>query len=57
MIARLRTWWRRKLLDWAQRQIESYGLTVVKLHTVAGTTYLVNADGSAMRLAAVGKRK
>lgn len=50
MIARLRSWWRRKLLGLAQRRVESYGLTIVKLHEIAGTTYVVNADGSYWKL-------
>ena len=50
MLGNLRSWWRRKLLDMAQQRIESYGLTVVKLRKVAGTTYLVNADGSYLKL-------
>jgi hypothetical protein len=57
MIRAARHWWRKRQLDKAQALIESYGMTVVKLQEVAGTTYLVNADGTAMRLTPAGKRK
>lgn len=50
MIARLKLWWQRRQLDKAQSIIESYGLSVVKLHQIAGSTYVVNADGSYMKL-------
>jgi hypothetical protein len=50
MIARVRTWLNAKLLDWAQATVNRYGLSVVKLQQVAGTTYLIDADGSARRL-------
>lgn len=43
-------WWQRWRLDRAQALIESYGLSIVKMHTVAGTTYLVNADGTHLKL-------
>ena len=45
------TWWKRRRLDRAQDLIQSYGLSVVKLKDVAGTRYLVNADGSFSKLA------
>lgn len=51
------TWWKRRKIDRAQALIEGYGLSVVKLQTVAGTMYLINADGSAMRLVATSKGK
>lgn len=51
------TWWNRRKIDRAQALIEGYGLSVVKLQTVAGTMYLINADGSAMRLVATSKGK
>lgn len=57
MIRAVRLWWAKRQLDRAQALIERCGLSVVKLHTVAGTTYLVNADGSAMRLTPAGRRK
>lgn len=57
MIARLTTWWRKRRLDAAQDLIESYGLTVVKLQQVAGTTYIVHPDGSAHRLEHVKQAK
>lgn len=47
---RLIHWWRKRRMDRAQELIESYGLTVVMIKVVAGTTYLVNADGSNMKL-------
>jgi len=50
MIAAIRLWWQKRRLDSAQATIESYGLSVVKLHEVAGTTYLVNADGTHFKL-------
>ena len=50
MIARIRSWWDRRRLDWAQSVINRFGLTVVKLHQVGTTTYLIDADGSARRL-------
>ena len=50
MIARLRHWIARRRLDRAQALIEGYGLAIVKLHHVGATTYLVNADGSYLKL-------
>jgi hypothetical protein len=44
------TWWSRIRLDRAQAVIERCGLTVVKLHRIAGTTYVVKADGSYWKL-------
>lgn len=44
------TWWKRRRLDRAQDLIQSYGLSVVKFKDVAGTRYLVNADGSYSKL-------
>lgn len=57
MIAAVRLWLAKRRLDRAQALIERCGLTVVKLQTVAGTTYLINADGTAMRLAPARRRK
>jgi len=57
VIAAVRHWLAKRRLDRAQAVIEGYGLSVVKLKTVAGTTYLVNADGTAMRLTPAGSRK
>lgn len=42
--------WKRWRLDRAQALIESYGLAIVKLHQIGNTTYVVNADGSYMKL-------
>ena len=53
MIAALKHWWAKRRLDKAQSVIEGYGLAVVKIVTIAGTTYLVNADGTHLKL--VGK--
>lgn len=50
MIAGLRTWMAKRQLDRAQALIESYGLSVVKLVERAGTTYVVNADGTYLKL-------
>ena len=50
MITGIKTWFRRKKLDWAQAHIESYGLSVVKIHEVAGTLYIVKPDGTHMKL-------
>lgn len=49
------TWWKRWRLDRAQDLIQSYGLTVVKIKEIAGTCYIVNSDGSYMKLQAVKK--
>jgi hypothetical protein len=57
MIARLRQWLAKRRLDRAQALIEGYGLSiVVKLRQVAGTTYLVNADGTCLKLQKVVKK-
>lgn len=53
MIAAIKTWWKSRRLDRAQDLIQSYGLTVVKIRQVSGTCYIVNADGSYMKLSAV----
>ena len=53
MIKTIKTWWKSRRLDRAQDLIQSYGLTVVKIKEVAGTCYIVNADGSFMKLSAV----
>ena len=53
---KLKGWWKRRQIDKAQALIESYGLTIVKLHEVAGTTYVVNADGSYMKLVKSGRK-
>lgn len=53
MIKTIKTWWKIRRLDRAQYLIQSYGLTVVKIKVVAGTCYIVNADGSFMKLSAV----
>lgn len=55
MIASIRTWFEKRRLDRAQALIESYGLTVVRLKEIAGATYLINADGTHLRL--LGKSK
>jgi hypothetical protein len=49
-MGRAKQWLNAKLLDWAQATVNRYGLSVVKLQQVAGTTYLIDADGSARRL-------
>ena len=54
-IPSIKTWWKRRQIEKAQALIESYGLSVVKLQTVAGTIYLINADGSSMKLVATSK--
>jgi hypothetical protein len=56
MIARLRQWLAKRRLDRAQALIEGYGLSIVKLRQVAGTTYLVNADGTCLKLQKVVKK-
>lgn len=53
MLNTIKTWWKIRRLDRAQDLIQSYGLTVVKIKEVAGTCYIVNADGSFMKLSAV----
>lgn len=55
MIARIRKRFEQRRLDRAQALIESYGLTIVKIQNVGDTKYLVNADGTFMRL--VERRK
>ena len=52
MLNTLKTWWKRRRLDRAQNLIQSYGLAVVKIKEIAGTCYIVNADGSYMKLTA-----
>lgn len=46
----LKLWWKRRQLDKAEALIESHGLSVVKLVKKAGTTYIVKADGSYLKL-------
>lgn len=53
----LMNWWRKKRLDAAQALIESYGLSIVKIAEVAGIKYLVNADGTHLKLVASAKGK
>ena len=55
MMARLRHWFAKRRLDRAQALIEGYGLSVVKLHQVGATTYLVNADGTYLKLVKASK--
>lgn len=55
MIARLRHWIAKRRLDRAQALIEGYGLSVVKLQHFSGTTYLVNADGTYLKLVKASK--
>lgn len=53
MIARLKLWLQKRRMDRAQAMIESYGLSVVRMKTVAGTTYIQHADGELLRLVKV----
>ncbi len=46
----LKLWWKRRQLAKAESTIESYGLSIVKLVKMAGTTYIVKADGSYLKL-------
>lgn len=55
MIGADRRWWAKRQLDKAQALIERYGLTVVKVITLAGSTYLVKADGTHLKLVKGGK--
>ena len=55
MIAKFKQHLERRRLDRAQAIIESYGLAVVKLKTLGKTTYIINADGTHMKLTKVGK--
>lgn len=57
MIAKFKRWLETRRLDKAQALIESYGLSIVKLKEIAGTTYIINADGSYMKLVAVKRVK
>lgn len=47
---RLFQWWRKRQMDRAQELLESYGLSVVMIKEVAGSKYLVSADGSHLKL-------
>lgn len=46
----LKLWWKRRQLAKAEALIESHGLSIVKLVKTAGTTYIVKADGSYLKL-------
>jgi hypothetical protein len=52
----LRKWIEKRRLDKAQEIIESYGLSVVKMKTVGGSTYIVNADGTYLKLVKASKK-
>lgn len=46
----IRAWWTRARVERAQALLNRHGLTVVKIVHQAGTTYLVNKDGSYLKL-------
>lgn len=50
VIGKIKHWWAMRKLSRAQAVINSYGLSVVKLKEVAGTTYLINPNGVHLKL-------
>lgn len=52
----VRRWVEVKKLEFAQRLIQSQGLSIVKLATKGNTTYFVNPDGTFFKLTKGGKK-